>query len=365
MRPQLLPIAALFLALTPCAHSQGTLASSTFDNSLQGWTLVDLSFPTVGSPPPILGVMTATWNASGGNPGGHISFDDVTGNVFYFTAPSAYLCNQSAAYGGRLSYDLGVTGTGFGSPPGFHQEDVVLVGAGMTLIHDTGFTPAPSAGVTWQGFTAEFVETEWRHDSLFGAPATQADLLAVLGSLEALYIRGEYLFGTDDIGYLDNVVLATTGNSFCAGDGALAACPCSNNSPAGSGRGCLNSSGIGALLVATGAAHVSNDSLVLHSSSTLPSATCIFLQGTNSISPTPFGDGLRCAGGQLTRLGVKAASSGSASYPGAGDLPVSVRGSVPPSGATYAYQVYYRDPANFCGGLTYNITNGLLVSWGS
>ncbi|MBK7642923.1 MAG: hypothetical protein IPJ19_07710 [Planctomycetes bacterium] len=354
------------LALTPFAYSQGSvLASSSFDANVQGWSLVDLTYPAVLSPPPILGTMTAAWSASGGNPGGRISFDDVTGNVFYFSAPAAYLGDQSAAYGGTFSYDIAVTGSGFGTPPGFHQEDIVLVGAGLTLIYDTGFNPPTGATVNWHSFSVELNEAGWRRNSLLGPAASQADMLAVLGSLGALYIRGEYLFGTDDIGYLDSVVLKRTGDVFCAGDGALAACPCNNNSAPGAGRGCLNSTGVGAQLTGVGVAHVSNDSLLLQSSSMLPTATCIFLQGAAAIAPTAFGDGLRCAGGQLIRLGVKASSGGGASYPQVGDLPVSIRGSIPAGGATRVYQAYYRDPASFCTALTYNITDALLVNWGS
>ena len=106
-----------------------------------------------------------------------------------------------------------------------------------------------------------------------------------------------------------------------------------------------------------------NDTLVLGASQMPNNATCIFLQGTSAISPVVFGDGLRCVGGTLIRLVVKTASLGSASYPQAGDQPISVRGGVPSSGGTYAYQLWYRDPASFCTSLTYNISNGLLVQW--
>lgn len=44
-----------------------------------------------------------------------------------------------------------------------------------------------------------------------GPPATQAGMAAVLGSLTAVYIRGEYLLGSDDAGRIDNVILEGSG----------------------------------------------------------------------------------------------------------------------------------------------------------
>ncbi|MBL8862911.1 MAG: hypothetical protein JNK02_13015, partial [Planctomycetes bacterium] len=42
---------------------------------------------------------------------------------------------------------------------------------------------------------------------------------------------------------------------------------------------------------------------------------------------------------------------------------VSADGSVPPAGATRYYQVWYRDPANYCTTFTFNLTNGVRVVW--
>jgi hypothetical protein len=93
-------------------------------------------------------------------------------------------------------------------------------------------------------------------------------------------------------------------------------------------------------------------------------ATCLFFQGT---AATPHGTvlaaGLRCAGGTLIRLGAKVASGGSATYPQAGDLPVSVRGQVPAYGGMRYYQTWYRDPHGTCTAGTYNLTNAFSVLW--
>jgi hypothetical protein len=78
-----------------------------------------------------------------------------------------------------------------------------------------------------------------------------------------------------------------------------------------------------------------------------------------------FGDGLRCAGGSVQRLGIRLASGGSASFGAAvpGDPLVSVQGSIPPTGATLYYQCWYRNAAVFCTAFTFNLSNGLVVTW--
>jgi hypothetical protein len=157
----------------------------------------------------------------------------------------------------------------------------------------------------------------------------------------------------------------TLSRGFCAGDGLAVACPCGNTSPMGSGAGCTNSTGSGAFLTGTGDARLSNDSLELHCSG-LPDSVTIFAQGSASIGGgigVAFGDGLRCVGGQVFRLGVKPSQGGMASFPTSGDHPVSVGGNIAMPGTGY-YQVRYRNAAAFCTSETFNMSNGLEVLWG-
>src|SRR5688572_20902220 len=99
--------------------------------------------------------------------------------------------------------------------------------------------------------------------------------------------------------------------------------------PAGSGRGCDNSAVTGgSSLAALRAAYLSMDSLVFTTSRELPTATSIVMQGTSAIATgVVFGQGVRCVGGSLKRLYVKAASGGSITAPdfGLGDPSVSAR----------------------------------------
>jgi hypothetical protein len=158
---------------------------------------------------------------------------------------------------------------------------------------------------------------------------------------------------------------------FCLGDGSGGACPCGN---AGAERhGCENSAGTGgALLTGAGAASLSLDTLELECTGELPSALSVVLQGSASIAPVSYGDGLRCTGGLLKRLYAKSASGGAVSAPQAGDPSISARsaalGDPIPLGGTREYQVYYRDPnASFCPappGGTFNVSNAIAATWG-
>ncbi len=161
-----------------------------------------LPYPEPGSPPTILQTFTPNWSP------GYISLEDPdgsgsTGNVQYWSAPARFLGNQILAYGGTLSCYLRDDGSGFGT---FHQEDVYLVGGGLTLVYDLT-NPAPE--LTYTNVVVPLIEGRgWRHDNLSGAAATQADMLTALNSLTAIYIRAEYQLGPD-LAYLSNVVMTT------------------------------------------------------------------------------------------------------------------------------------------------------------
>jgi hypothetical protein len=165
-------------------------------------------------------------------------------------------------------------------------------------------------------------------------------------------------------------LLEPTYSPFCYGDGSAGACPCANSGSAG--HGCENSAATGgARLSATGAPALQADDVQLTSSGELSQSLSIMLQGSGSIAPASFGDGLRCVGGSLKRLYVHTAVNGSVTAPQAGEPSISARsaalGDTIPPGATRYYQVYYRDAlASFCPapqGSTFNVSNGLAVEW--
>jgi len=159
------------------------------------------------------------------------------------------------------------------------------------------------------------------------------------------------------------------GVPYCFGDpGSGTPCPCSNdNDGSVPGSGCAN--GVfasGAQLSVTGAACVSNDSLVLHCSGLEPSNSGLYFQANNDLSPgIVWGDGLRCTGGDLRRLTVRTSdaygnSDTSLSYP------VTFKaGNIAP-GDTKHYQCWYRttvSPPCGSGVNDFNSSNGYAVTW--
>jgi hypothetical protein len=184
-----------------------------------------------------------------------------------------------------------------------------------------------------------------------GAPA--------IGAVGTLIVAG---IGTNVTAYRTS----TPTSAFCLGDGTGTACPCGNSGAVG--RGCANSiDASGALIGAIGTASVSADSFVLQGSG-MPNSSALYFQGTSQLGGglgVVFGDGLRCAGGTVVRLGTKSNVAGASQYPAAGDASVSVRGLVPALGGTRTYQIWYRNAAAFCTSSTFNLSNGLSVTWGS
>jgi hypothetical protein len=150
---------------------------------------------------------------------------------------------------------------------------------------------------------------------------------------------------------------------FCFGDGSGTACPCANNGAAG--NGCASSvNANGANLAATGASSIANDTLVLQGTG-MPNSSALYFQGTMQVgggAGAAFGDGKRCAGGSVIRLGTTTNVAGASSYPGAGNPSVSVKGMCS-AGDVRDYQCWYRNAAAFCTASTFNLTNGLEVTW--
>jgi hypothetical protein len=162
-----------------------------------------------------------------------------------------------------------------------------------------------------------------------------------------------------------NEVRNVPGPTFCSGDGLgptpTTPCPCANFGS--TGHGCANSgNAAGARLEGSG--FPEPDTVVLTSTLMTGTSPCVFLQG-DALEDVVFGDGVRCAGGNLIRLRTQAVGGGASVYPAPGDPSVSTRGQVTPgSGVRRYYQTYYRNAATlFCPPETFNVTNGLVVDW--
>lgn len=146
---------------------------------------------------------------------------------------------------------------------------------------------------------------------------------------------------------------------FCFGDGTGSVCPCGNTGAAGAG--CVNSAGSSGVLTSTGSPSITGGGgFVLTAGGVVPSTPGLFFEGLTSLGNGQlFGDGLRCAGGQITRLQVAVASAAGSSASSV-DIPAA---SGVASGETRYYQLWYRDTAPGPCGQGFNLTNGLAVTW--
>lgn len=166
-----------------------------------------------------------------------------------------------------------------------------------------------------------------------------------------------YIFDVWDVGMDNARVAEEIGSGTCFGDGSNGPCPCAN--AGGTGEGCANSTGAGARLAAVGSTSVSADDLVLMATQMKPNVVSIAFQGNAVLAvPRPYGDGLRCAGGNLKRLGIGHNSpEGSATFgPGLAALGGWT------NGAVFGFQVVHRDSAGPCG-TRFNATPAVAVTF--
>ena len=184
----------------------------------------------------------------------------------------------------------------------------------------------------------------------------------ILGSV---YVPG---YNSDNVFRID---FLPTGVGYCLGEaGSGTPCPCSNDNDGSlPGAGCANGVFVsGARLSALGTASLSADDVILLTIGLEPNNSGLYFQADNDLSPgIVWGDGLRCAGGALKRLGVRVSDAGGYSNTAAWTTPISVRaGNISPGDTKY-YQCWYRTTDNPpCGpGVhDFNASNGYAVQWG-
>ena len=150
------------------------------------------------------------------------------------------------------------------------------------------------------------------------------------------------------------------GTSYCFGDGSGTACPCSN--PGSSTTGCANSTGSGASITGTGSTSVVGDDLAFQAEGMLPSQPGLMFVGLNAVNGglgSHFGDGLRCAGGSIIRLGVRMADGAGTAQWG----PALAGTGGWSSGDVRRFQLWYRDPGGSPCGNDFNLSHGVEVTF--
>jgi len=197
--------------------------------------------------------------------------------------------------------------------------------------------------------------------------------IAAPASSNATNYTAQYVTSWSSIGSgHDDIAGATFSGSsggttvmFCGGTAAT--CPCGNGT--GSGAGCANSANAyGGYLAPAGAASTTNDTLTLIYWAIPPGTSALLFQSVNVINGgagTTFGDGLRCVSTPVYRFPLRTTDGNGYAQYGAlsGDVPISVRGSVPHLGLSMNYQVWFRDGASYCTAANTNFTNALTVNW--
>ena len=180
-------VSLALMCATSASHA--AIISSTFDIDDEGWKV---SGDTTSSSP---NYFYSTSNANGYI----LANDQGLGGVWYFNAPSKFLGDQSGAFGQTLSFDLNQTGSG----SQFNSRDVILNGGGLEIWLDAGDNPLPLG--EWISYSVSITEDSgWM---LGNSVASASDIQTVLGSLQSLRIRGEFIDG-NDTGRLDNVELS-------------------------------------------------------------------------------------------------------------------------------------------------------------
>ncbi len=305
------------------------LALATYDDGSGAHLYAAGTFSSAGGVPVnrIARWNGTAWSPLGAGVNGHVLaltvFDDGSGPALYaggaFTFAGSVTANGVARWDGTSWSALGAGVNGLVDALCAFDD-----GSGPALYAGGDFTSA--GGVTAQHL-AKWNGSSW---SAVGA-GTNGAVLALAsfddgtGGGADLYLGGDFTTA----GALPSSHLAVWEGcagaleTFCFGDGSLAACPCANSGLPG--HGCRNSATVrGAELTPSGTSVP--DTLVLSVGFEPPSSLSIFLQGDVLLpSGVVFGDGLRCTGGNLKRLYAKNASGGQVSAPAAGDPSVSQR----------------------------------------
>ncbi len=229
-------------------------------------------------------------------------------------------------------------------------------------------------GIDWSGWNAggplAFADGAWFQlpDTVWTYPVDGRVLLAQVTVTAGEIVSGRFsldsrtapgvAYSHTDVAF--SVDTGEQGLPYCFGDGSASPCPC-GNAGAG-GAGCANSGGGGATLLGAGAPSVALDSLTLDSTGLLPGKAALLFAGTIRVSGgsgSVFGDGLRCAGGQVKRLGVRVpGAAGAAQWSGGLAAALGVTG-----GETRHFQVWYRDAATSPCGSAFNLSSALSVTF--
>jgi hypothetical protein len=132
-----------------------------------------------------------------GNPTGHLSVIDHSGDIWYFVAPKRIVNQLRGSYGREFSFDINDTGDGLV----MYGQDVILVSGNRMLFLNFFNRPVNE----WFTFKVNLDDSMfWQKD--YNQLATKEEIQDVVAKLDGLWIRGDYI-AQDDEGMLDNFVI--------------------------------------------------------------------------------------------------------------------------------------------------------------
>ena len=155
---------------------------STFDNGDEGWF-------TYGD------ATNFTYHASGGNPGGYISAEDLRlDETWYFVSPDSWAGDWSSFLGATISFDLKLIS---GDTNKYYSAVDVLIdteGTGHAAVWSSGIDPVLGS---WTHYEVRIYKSNFqiRGDRTWDE---------IISNVTHLYIRGEHITGADIEG-IDNI----------------------------------------------------------------------------------------------------------------------------------------------------------------
>jgi hypothetical protein len=172
-----------FPVLSACAaFAAAQPLVSTYDSSREGWTVETRTNP--GGAFNLVAVYQPDYIDSGGDTGGYISELDPDNNWSFFRAPAVWHGDRSAYSGRWLRYSTRTDTANY--PDG---RLVILFGNGQRISHDAGIPPINA----WTRRHVPLSQGAWFVGTTgAGSLATQAQIDAVLGGLEAFFIGLEF-----------------------------------------------------------------------------------------------------------------------------------------------------------------------------
>lgn len=349
---QLLLLSALFAGSLSQANAQNYVETFDAGTNLGGWGYSS-AFNVIES--------------SGGNPGAYMHnslTDTFAPQVFTSPGSNPFHGDWRAMGIDSFGVDLITHSTQFP----FQREVTLILTNGTCSVFYLGTGLVPQPGTGWDSFDFNIDSASTSMPAGWAPLGQCIDPVALWNSVitdvtevRIFYGHPEFFFIFDqwDVG-MDNARISggPTGTPLCFGDGTGTSCPCTNN--VASGEGCANSTGSGAILSASGGTSATADAMTCAVSQVPGNKPALLFSGdiaVNSGAGATFGDGLRCAGGNVQRLGVRVTNAqGDAAW---GPGIISQGGWS--SGDTRYLQVWYRDNSVQPCSADFNTSNALEV----